>query len=71
MTRDTFGDNISRPYGTWVCCRTLPGVKTPGYCQPSRWDCGRKNAPPLFETLEVLGKEKTLARIEQAIGKVQ
>ncbi len=33
--------------------------------------CGRKNAPPLFETLEVLGKEKTLARIEQAIGKVQ
>jgi glutamyl/glutaminyl-tRNA synthetase len=31
--------------------------------------CGRKNAPPLFETLEVLGKEKTLARIEQAISK--
>jgi len=31
--------------------------------------CGRKNAPPLFETLEVLGREKTLARIEQAIQK--
>jgi glutamyl-tRNA synthetase len=29
--------------------------------------CGRKNAPPLFETLEVLGKEKTLERIDQAI----
>ncbi|HET7185376.1 MAG TPA: glutamate--tRNA ligase, partial [Terriglobales bacterium] len=33
--------------------------------------CGRKNAPPLFETLEVLGKEKTLARIEQAIEKLK
>jgi hypothetical protein len=30
----------------------------------------RKNAPPLFETLEVLGKEKVLARIEQAIGNI-
>jgi glutamyl-tRNA synthetase len=29
--------------------------------------CGRKNAPPLFETLEVLGKEKTLDRIQNAI----
>jgi hypothetical protein len=33
--------------------------------------CGRKNAPPLFETLEVLGKDKTLARIGQAIQKIQ
>ncbi len=32
--------------------------------------CGRKNAPPLFETLEVLGKEKTLQRIEQAVRKL-
>src|SRR5580698_6051556 len=31
--------------------------------------CGRKNAPPLFETLEVLGRETTLARIGQAISK--
>src|SRR6202034_1946899 len=29
--------------------------------------CGRKNAPPLFETLEVLGRETTLARIAQAL----
>lgn len=29
--------------------------------------CGRKNAPPLFETLEVLGRETTLHRIDQAI----
>src|ERR1700751_5388318 len=26
--------------------------------------CGRKNAPPLFETLEVLGKETVLARVD-------
>ena len=29
--------------------------------------CGRKNAPPLFETLVVLGREKCLKRIAQAI----
>src|SRR5580698_2899026 len=29
--------------------------------------CGRKNAPPLFETLEVLGRETCLNRIQQAI----
>jgi glutamyl-tRNA synthetase len=28
--------------------------------------CGRKNAPPLFETLEVLGREKCLNRIARA-----
>jgi glutamyl-tRNA synthetase len=29
--------------------------------------CGRKTAPPLFETLEVLGKDASLKRIEQAL----
>jgi glutamyl-tRNA synthetase len=29
--------------------------------------CGRKNAPPLFGTLEVLGRETCLNGIEQAI----
>jgi hypothetical protein len=47
--------------------RSVPGVETPGYCQSSPLGLRRKNAPPLFETLEVLGKEKTLTRIEQAI----
>jgi glutamyl-tRNA synthetase len=32
--------------------------------------CGRKNAPPLFETLAVVGKEAALKRIGQAIGKL-
>ena len=29
--------------------------------------CGRKNSPPLFETLVVLGRETSLKRIEAAI----
>jgi glutamyl-tRNA synthetase len=29
--------------------------------------CGRKNAPPLFETLEVLGRETCLKRVDKAI----
>jgi glutamyl-tRNA synthetase len=46
------------------------GVQAGQMFQPIRVAvCGRKNAPPLFETLEVLGKEKCLARIERAIGK--
>ena len=46
------------------------GVKAGQMFQPIRVAvCGRKNAPPLFETLEVLGKSATLTRIEQAIHK--
>jgi len=48
------------------------GVKAGQMFQPIRVAvCGRKNAPPLFETLEVLGKETTLKRVEQAIEKMQ
>jgi glutamyl-tRNA synthetase len=48
------------------------GVKAGQMFQPIRVAvCGRKNAPPLFETLEVLGRETTLARIEQAAEKMQ
>ena len=48
------------------------GVKAGQMFQPVRVAvCGRKNAPPLFETLEVLGRETTLARIELAIRKIQ
>jgi len=47
------------------------GVKAGQMFQPIRVAvCGRKNAPPLFETLEVLGRETTQARIEQAIRKM-
>jgi glutamyl-tRNA synthetase len=48
------------------------GVKAGQMFQPIRVAvCGRKNAPPLFETLEVLGKETTLARIAKAIEKIE
>jgi glutamyl-tRNA synthetase len=33
--------------------------------------CGRKTAPPLFGTLEVLGRDVSVERIEQAIGKLK
>ena len=43
------------------------GIKAGQMFQPIRVAvCGRKNAPPLFETLEVLGKETTLKRVKQA-----
>ncbi len=47
------------------------GLKAGQMFQPIRVAvCGRKNAPPLFETLEVVGKEKTLGRIRGAISKL-
>jgi len=47
------------------------GVKAGQMFQPVRVAvCGRKNAPPLFETLEVLGRETTLKRIDQAMEKL-
>jgi glutamyl-tRNA synthetase len=46
------------------------GLKAGQMFQPIRVAvCGRKNAPPLFETLEVLGRATTRRRIEQAIQK--
>lgn len=48
------------------------GIKAGQMFQPIRVAvCGRKNAPPLFETLEVLGPETTLARIETALRRIQ
>jgi glutamyl-tRNA synthetase len=44
------------------------GVKAGQMFQPIRVAvCGRKNAPPLFETLEVLGRDVCLPRIRRAI----
>jgi glutamyl-tRNA synthetase len=48
------------------------GIKPGQMFQPIRVAiCGRKNAPGLFETLEVLGKEKTLERIELALAAIK
>ena len=48
------------------------GLKAGPMFQPIRVAvCGRKNAPPLFETMEVLGRDLCLDRISQAIAKLQ
>ncbi len=47
------------------------GLKAGQMFQPIRVAvCGRKNAPPLFETLAVIGKDKALQRVEQGIVKL-
>ena len=52
------------------------GIKAGQMFEPIRVAvCGRKNAPPLFDTLEVLGRETCLARIapgrsRKAIGHI-
>jgi glutamyl-tRNA synthetase len=47
------------------------GVKAGPMFQPIRVAvCGRKNAPPLFETMEVLGKEVCLERMAQAMERL-
>jgi glutamyl-tRNA synthetase len=47
---------------------TNSGLKAGQAFQPIRVAvCGRKNAPPLFETMAVLGRDICLARIAQAI----
>jgi glutamyl-tRNA synthetase len=48
------------------------GLKAGQAFQPIRVAvCGRKNAPPLFETLAVLGRDLCLARIRQAEESLQ
>jgi glutamyl-tRNA synthetase len=48
------------------------GLKAGQAFQPIRVAvCGRKNAPPLFETLVVLGRDVCLARIRQAVASLQ
>ncbi|MEW5961791.1 MAG: glutamate--tRNA ligase, partial [Chloroflexota bacterium] len=48
------------------------GVKTGQMFQPIRVAvCGKMVAPPLFETLEILGQATSLKRLRQAIAKLQ
>jgi len=48
------------------------GLKTGQMFQPIRVAvCGQKAAPPLFDTLIVVGREKCLRRLDQAINKLQ
>ena len=48
------------------------GIKAGQMFEPIRVAvCGRKTAPPLFGTLEVLGRETCLKRIDRAIEKLK
>jgi glutamyl-tRNA synthetase len=48
------------------------GVKAGPMFQPIRVAvCGRKNAPPLFETMAVLGRDVCLERIRQAVANIE
>jgi glutamyl-tRNA synthetase len=48
------------------------GLKAGQAFQPIRVAvCGRKNAPPLFETMAVLGRDLCLERIRQAVAKLE
>jgi len=48
------------------------GLKAGPMFQPIRVAvCGRRNAPPLFETMEVLGRELCLRRIDEAVARLQ
>jgi glutamyl-tRNA synthetase len=48
------------------------GLKAGPMFQPIRVAvCGRKNAPPLFETMVVLGREVCLARIREAEARLK
>ncbi|MGA2218175.1 MAG: glutamate--tRNA ligase [Terracidiphilus sp.] len=48
------------------------GLKAGPMFQPIRVAiCGRKNAPPLFETMAILGRETCLTRIRQAEANLQ
>lgn len=51
---------------------TALGVKAGPMFQPIRVAvCGRKNAPPLFESMAILGRDTCLARIHQALEKLE
>jgi glutamyl-tRNA synthetase len=48
------------------------GLKAGPMFQPIRVAvCGRKNAPPLFETMTVLGRDVCLARIRRAVANLE
>jgi glutamyl-tRNA synthetase len=48
------------------------GIKAGQMFEPIRVAvCGRKTAPPLFGTLEVLGREKCVKRVQQSIEKLK
>ena len=67
LWKTTSGCSVTHAQALRAAAQEL-GIKAGQMFQPIRVAvCGRKNAPPLFETLEVLGRETVLKRIEQAV----
>jgi glutamyl-tRNA synthetase len=68
---DTPFDHASLEQALRAAAASL-GLKAGPMFQPIRVAvCGRKNAPPLFETMAVLGRDVCLARIRQAAAKLE
>jgi glutamyl-tRNA synthetase len=64
-------DHVSLEHSLRGAAASL-GLKPGPMFQPLRVAvCGRKNAPPLFETMAVLGREVCLARILEAEGRLE
>jgi glutamyl-tRNA synthetase len=64
-------DHDSLDHALREAAKTL-GLKAGPMFQPIRVAvCGRKNAPPLFETMAVLGRELCLSRIRKAEASLQ
>jgi glutamyl/glutaminyl-tRNA synthetase len=73
--QDVLATNSFEPHALEQALREAAaalGIKTGRMFQPIRVVvCGRKNAPPPFETTAVLGRELCLVRIRQAEASLQ
>ncbi len=75
------GDYLQRDDGPWTDAEIEAAMRT--YLERAKWDArslfmtlrvaitGRTASPPLFATMQVLGRETCLERIEDAIARLQ
>jgi glutamyl-tRNA synthetase len=75
------GEQLQRYSGPWHDAELEACMRT--YVQESKWDArslfmtmrvaltGRTASPPLFTTMQVLGKDVCLARLEDAVATLQ
>lgn len=80
-TLTELSEHFQRYDGTWVDAELEDAMR--GYIEHTKWDnrslfmtlrvaiTGRTASPPLFATMEVLGRETCLARLEDAIAALQ
>jgi glutamyl-tRNA synthetase len=80
-TLTELSEHLQRYDGTWVDAGLEDAMRS--YIERTKWDnrslfmtlrvaiTGRTAAPPLFATMQVLGRETCLARLEDAIAALQ